>query len=40
MCHAYQLLRAHGVAEDHIIVMMADDIAYNEKFVKSSTDDH
>ena len=33
MCHAYQILRAHGVADDHIVVMMYDDIAHNEKFV-------
>lgn len=29
VCHAYQILRQHGVPEDHIIVMMFDDIAYN-----------
>jgi len=33
VCHAYQVLRAHGVPDDHIIVMMVDDIAYNTKFV-------
>ncbi|MFH4979355.1 hypothetical protein AB6A40_006064 [Gnathostoma spinigerum] len=29
-CHAYHLLRDHGVPESRIIVMMYDDIAYNE----------
>ncbi|XP_063608521.1 legumain-like [Penaeus indicus] len=29
VCHAYQILHQHGVPDDHIIVMMADDIAYN-----------
>ncbi|XP_042893434.1 legumain-like [Penaeus japonicus] len=29
VCHAYQILRQHGVPDDHIIVMMTDDIAYN-----------
>ena len=33
MCHAYQVLRAHGVPDDHIVVMMADDIAHNDKYV-------
>lgn len=28
MCHAYQIVHAHGVPDDHIIVMMYDDIAY------------
>jgi len=31
VCHAYQIVHDHGVPEDHIIVMMADDIAQNEK---------
>ncbi|KAK7070961.1 hypothetical protein SK128_008480 [Halocaridina rubra] len=31
ICHAYQILRKHGVPDDHIIVMMYDDIAYNEE---------
>ncbi|KAK3875526.1 hypothetical protein Pcinc_019605 [Petrolisthes cinctipes] len=26
VCHAYQILRQHGVPDDHIIVMMMDDI--------------
>ena len=29
MCHAYQIVSAHGVPDDHIIVMMYDDIAKN-----------
>ena len=29
ICHAYQIVRDHGIPDDHIIVMMADDIAYN-----------
>ncbi|XP_047493391.1 legumain-like [Penaeus chinensis] len=29
VCHAYQILHQHGVPDDHIIVMMTDDIAYN-----------
>ncbi|XP_065882306.1 legumain-like [Dysidea avara] len=29
VCHAYQILRAHGVPDDHIVVMMTDDIAHN-----------
>ncbi|XP_069947483.1 legumain [Cherax quadricarinatus] len=29
MCHAYQILHQHGVPDDHIIVMMYDDIANN-----------
>ena len=28
LCHAYQVLHAHGIPEDNIIVMMYDDIAY------------
>ena len=31
LCHAYQVLHAHGVPEDNIIVMMYDDIADNDK---------
>lgn len=30
VCHAYQILHAHGVPDDHIIVMMTDDIANNK----------
>ncbi|XP_068201844.1 legumain-like [Palaemon carinicauda] len=30
VCHAYQILHKHGVPDDHIIVMMYDDISYNE----------
>ncbi|XP_050686885.1 legumain-like [Eriocheir sinensis] len=29
VCHAYQILHQHGVPDDHIIVMMYDDIANN-----------
>ena len=28
VCHAYQIVHAHGVPDDHIIVMMYDDIAF------------
>lgn len=31
VCHAYQILHAHGVSDDHIVVMMYNDIAYNEE---------
>merc|ERR1712055_523201 len=31
ICHAYQIVSAHGVPDDHIIVMMYDDIAYNKE---------
>ena len=30
MCHAYQIVHDHGIPDDHIIVMMADDIAHNQ----------
>ncbi|XP_045622223.1 legumain [Procambarus clarkii] len=30
VCHAYQILHQHGVPDDHIIVMMYDDIANNK----------
>jgi len=29
VCHAYQVLHAHGIPDSHIIVMMYDDIAQN-----------
>ncbi|XP_064109215.1 legumain-like [Macrobrachium nipponense] len=29
VCHAYQILHKHGVPDDHIIVMMYDDISNN-----------
>jgi len=29
VCHAYQIVSAHGVPDDHIVVMMYDDLAYN-----------
>ena len=31
ICHAYQILKEHGVADEHIIVMMYDDIADNSQ---------
>jgi len=31
ICHAYQIVHAHGVPDDHIIVMMYDDIANNKE---------
>ncbi|XP_023349340.1 legumain [Eurytemora carolleeae] len=31
VCHAYQIVSAHGIPDDHIIVMMYDDIANNEE---------
>jgi legumain len=31
ICHAYQVLHAHGVPDDHIVVMMYNDIAHNEE---------
>merc|ERR1719219_424052 len=31
VCHAYQIVHNHGVPDRNIIVMMADDIAHNEK---------
>ena len=33
VCHAYQILKQHGVDDDHIIVMMMDDIAHNTMYV-------
>ncbi|OZC05066.1 hypothetical protein X798_07958 [Onchocerca flexuosa] len=30
ICHAYQLVRAHGIPEENIITMMYNDIAYNK----------
>lgn len=30
VCHAYQVLHSHGVPDDHIVVMMYDDIAQSE----------
>ena len=29
VCHAYQVLHQHGVPDDHIVVMMYDDIAHD-----------
>lgn len=31
VCHAYQILRKHGIPEENIIVMMYDDIANNSQ---------
>jgi len=31
VCHAYQILHAHGIPDENIIVMMYDDIANNEQ---------
>ena len=30
-CHAYQILKKHGIPDERIVVMMYDDIAYNEE---------
>eukprot|EP00050_Salpingoeca_kvevrii_P006055 m.287169 g.287169 ORF g.287169 m.287169 type:complete len:431 (-) comp11724_c0_seq1:146-1438(-) len=30
-CHAYQILHAHGIPDENIIVMMYDDIAHNRE---------
>jgi len=31
LCHAYQILHAHGIPDENIVVMMYDDIANNKK---------
>lgn len=31
ICHAYHVLRSHGIPESNIVVMMSDDIAHNEE---------
>uniref|UniRef100_A0A1I8ET75 legumain n=1 Tax=Wuchereria bancrofti TaxID=6293 RepID=A0A1I8ET75_WUCBA len=31
ICHAYHVVRSHGVPKENIITMMYDDIAYNKK---------
>ncbi|XP_072031222.1 legumain-like [Amphiura filiformis] len=31
ICHAYQILHNHGIPDEQIVVMMYDDIAYNEE---------
>ncbi|KRZ41926.1 Legumain, partial [Trichinella pseudospiralis] len=31
ICHAYQILHKHGIPDSNIVVMMYDDIAYNEE---------
>lgn len=33
ICHAYQILRNHGIPDERIIVFMKDDIAHNEEYV-------
>lgn len=33
ICHAYQILRNHGIPDERIIVFMKDDIANNEEYV-------
>ncbi|XP_013783249.1 legumain-like [Limulus polyphemus] len=33
ICHAYQILHAHGVPDEQIIVFMKDDLANNPEFV-------
>lgn len=30
LCHAYQMLHKHGIPDDHIIIFMYDDIAFND----------
>ena len=37
ICHAYQIVHAHGVPDENIIVMMYDDIAYNKDNPKKGT---
>ncbi len=31
VCHAYQVLHAHGIPDENIVVMMHDDIANNDQ---------
>lgn len=31
VCHAYQILHAHGIPDENIVVMMYDDIANNQQ---------
>ena len=31
VCHAYQILHKHGIPDENIVVMMYDDIAYNQQ---------
>ena len=33
MCHAYQIMSSHGIPDERIVVMMYDDLAYNERYV-------
>lgn len=33
VCHAYQVLKKHGIKDERIVVMMYDDIAENEEWV-------
>jgi len=30
ICHAYQIMKAHGIPDERIIIFMKDDIAYND----------
>lgn len=32
VCHAYQVLKNHGMPDERIVVMMVDDIADNEEW--------
>jgi legumain len=34
VCHAYQILHAHGIPDSNIVVFMYDDIAENTQYVK------
>ena len=29
ICHAYHIVRGHGIPQENIVTMMADDIAFN-----------
>nr|WIM48522.1 asparaginyl endopeptidase [Conus monile] len=31
ICHAYHIVRSHGIPQENIVTMMYDDIAYNEE---------
>ncbi len=31
ICHSYQILSKNGIPDEQIVVMMYDDIAYNEE---------
>lgn len=34
VCHAYQILKKHGVPDENIVVMMYDDIAHSPEWVR------